>query len=195
MFENEVDCNLEEFEGRSRNTLLMSNHTNDPRAVCENSAGDGCSSCMATLFQASRRARNGRDCPGDQPSAVDGGDRQDGSAVCEVADSSRLLLLTFVAYVLPLIVIVAVVQFLESHVGSALAAITGVVAAGSAAVTAAGIVKFSAGKGAVDLTGADPLLTVAEAKHVDLFASTADMKGSDPIESTLCKSAVRGAGR
>ncbi len=104
---------------------------------------------MASLFQPPRRAQNGRNCPGDQPSAVDGGDRQDASAVCGVAGGSRLLLSTVVAFVLPLIVIVAVVQFLESHVGPALAAIAGVVAAGLAAVTAAGIVKFSAGKSGV----------------------------------------------
>ena len=126
----------------------MSKHTNDPRAGCEDTVADGCSSCMASLFRPSGRAQEGGDCPGYRSSAVDGVDRQDASAVCGVAGGSRLLLLTVVAFVLPLVVIVAVVQFLESHVGPALAAIAGAVAAGSAAVTAAGIVKFSKGKSA-----------------------------------------------
>lgn len=69
--------------------------------------------------------------------------------MCEVGGSSQLLLLSVVAFVLPLVVIVAVVQFLESHVGPAMAAIAGVVAAGLAAVTAAGIVKFSTGNSGV----------------------------------------------
>ncbi|MCA9011463.1 MAG: hypothetical protein KDB01_17040 [Planctomycetaceae bacterium] len=72
--------------------------------------------------------------------------------MCEVAGSSRLLLLTVVAFVLPLVVIVAVVQFLESHVGSAVAAITGVVAAGLMTATSAGIVKLVTGRS--DVTGA-----------------------------------------
>ncbi|MEZ6035446.1 MAG: hypothetical protein R3C17_20310 [Planctomycetaceae bacterium] len=72
--------------------------------------------------------------------------------VCEVAGSSRLLLLTVVAFVLPLVVIVAVVQFLESHVGSAVAAIAGVVAAGLMTATSAGIVKLVTGRS--DVTGA-----------------------------------------
>jgi hypothetical protein len=63
-----------------------------------------------------------------------------------------MVLLTLVAFVLPLVVIVAVVQCMETQVGSALAAIAGVVAAGFAAVTSAGIVKFLTGKCAV--TGA-----------------------------------------
>jgi hypothetical protein len=33
--------------------------------------------------------------------------------------------------------------------------------------------------------GSDPLLTVVEAKNGDFFPSTAVMKGSDPIKSTL----------
>lgn len=72
--------------------------------------------------------------------------------VCEVAGSSRLLLLTVVAFVLPLVVIVAVVQFLESYVGSAVAAITGVVAAGLMTAASAGIMKLVTGQS--DVTGA-----------------------------------------
>ena len=106
---------------------------------------------MALLFQSSRRTQNAADCPDFQHSAVDGGDRQDGSVVCEVAGSSRLLMLTFVAFVLPLVVIVAVVQFLESRVGSAVAAIAGVVAAGLMTVTSAGIMKLVTGQS--DVTG------------------------------------------
>jgi hypothetical protein len=37
----------------------------------------------------------------------------------------------------------------------------------------------------VDLMGSDPLVTVVEAKNGDFFPSTAVMKGSDPIKSTL----------
>lgn len=74
--------------------------------------------------------------------------------MCEVPGSSRLLLLTLVAFVLPLVVIVVVVNFLESHIGSVLAAIAGVAAAGSAIAFAAGIEKFFTGKSAV--RGAGP---------------------------------------
>lgn len=107
---------------------------------------------MASLFHPSGRAQDGADCPDFRHSAVDGGDRQDGSVVCEVAGSSRLLLLTVVAFVLPLVVIVAVVQFLESYVGSAVAAIAGVIAAGLMTAASAGIMKLVTGPS--DVTGA-----------------------------------------
>ena len=130
----------------------MSKHTNDLRAGCDDTVADGCSSCMASLFRPSGRAQEGGDCPGYRSSAVDGVDRQDASAVCGVAGGSRLLLLTVVAFVLPLVLIVAVVQFLESYVGSAVAAIAGVVAAGLMTVTSAGIMKLVTGRS--DVTGA-----------------------------------------
>lgn len=63
-----------------------------------------------------------------------------------------MVLLTLVAFVLPLVVIVAVVQCLESHIGSALSAFAGVVAAGFTAAISAGTAKFLTGKCAV--TGA-----------------------------------------
>jgi two-component system CheB/CheR fusion protein len=46
------------------------------------------------------------------------------------------------------------------------------------------LVLFENASQAVDLMGSDPLLTVAEAKTDRVLASTAVMKGSDPIKST-----------
>lgn len=105
---------------------------------------------MASLFKPPRRAQ---DDPDHQCSVEGRRDSQDDSVGCEIRGSSGLLLLTVVAFVLPLVVIVAVVQSLESHIGSAVAAIAGVSAALLMAVTSAGILRRFTGKSAV--TGAD----------------------------------------
>ncbi len=61
--------------------------------------------------------------------------------VDEARGGSQLVLLTVIAFVLPVVVCVMTVQFLESRVGSAAAAIAGLVAAGLLAAASAGIVK------------------------------------------------------
>jgi len=128
----------------------MLTNANDPRTVCENSVGDGCSSCMASLFKPPERAR---DYTAHQCSLESRRDIQDDSLVCQVRGSSRLLLLTVVAFVFPIVVIITVVQFLESHVGSAVAAIAGGAAALLTAAISAGILKRITDRSAV--TGAD----------------------------------------
>ncbi len=80
--------------------------------------------------------------PSHQSFVADLRDCQGRSLECEVRGGSRLPLVSVVAFVLPLVVVVAVVQCVEIYVGSALAAIAGVVAAGLVTMTSAGMMKF-----------------------------------------------------
>jgi hypothetical protein len=96
---------------------------------------------MASLFRPPRQTREGRDCPGIRHPSAAGDQNQYDPVACEAHGGSRLVLLTVIAFVLPLVVIVVVVQFLEHHVGAAGAAITGLAAAGLMIAMSAGMVK------------------------------------------------------
>ncbi len=117
--------------------------------ICENSVGDGCASCMVTLSRSLRRTRQDSDIPGHQ---CPGNDGLHVSAVCEASGGARVVLLAVMAFVVPVVMSVVVVQAIESRVGSAAAAIAGLAAAGLTAVTSAGVVRRFACRSAV--TGA-----------------------------------------
>ncbi|MBC7964513.1 MAG: hypothetical protein H7Z17_01205 [Fuerstia sp.] len=96
---------------------------------------------MASLFRSARRARQNRDCPRIEYPNAAGDDSQYNPGAFEARGGSRLVLLTVMAFVLPVVVSVVVVQFIESRIGSAMAAIAGLAAAGLTAATSARIVK------------------------------------------------------
>lgn len=108
---------------------------------CDNSNGDGCVCCAVWLFRHARQTEQDRGCPGDDaPGSVE----MDGK--CNLRDFKSasgfpMLLLTSVAFVLPVVVSIVTVQAIESHAGSLSGAIAGVIAAGLTAATSAGIVK------------------------------------------------------
>lgn len=121
--------------------------------ICENSDGDGCRSCTSSLLRPRRRPEPGLDCPGGQGSDVAGSDRSGHAGTLRPVHGAQLVLLTVMAFLLPLVVSVVTVQTLESRAGSAVAAIAGVAAAGLSAATSAGIVRRLACPS--EVTGAD----------------------------------------
>jgi len=109
--------------------------------TCENSDGDGCRSCITSLLRPQRRTDAGRDCHSVQNSDAAGIDRPYNFTECQPVSGSHLVLLSVLAFVLPVVVSVVTVQSIESRAGSATAAITGLAAAGLTAATSAGIVR------------------------------------------------------
>lgn len=134
--------------------------------ACESSGGDGCRSCMTWLMRSGRTVGKLKDVAESQMASgnSDAGTSPD---ECRMPESSRLLsqqtsdplggswlvLLTCIAFVLPLIVSVITVQSIESRAGSAAAAIAGLCAAGLTAAASAGILRRITDRSAV--TGAD----------------------------------------
>ena len=108
---------------------------------------------MATLIRSPRRTRQGSDCPGNQNSDAVRENGQHISAAVEEGGARRLVLTAVLAFVLPVVVSVVVIQSIESRVGSGAAAIVGLVAAGLAALPSASIVRRLACRSTV--SGAD----------------------------------------
>ena len=108
---------------------------------------------MATLIRSPRRTRQGSDCPGNQNSVAACDNRQHVSAAVEEGGARRLVLTAVLAFVVPVVVSVVVVQSIESRVGSGAAAIVGLAAAGLAALPSASIVRRLAYRSTVSGAG------------------------------------------
>ena len=119
----------------------MATHAKEHPNTCENTADEGCGSCMATLIRSSRRTRQGSDCPGNHSSVAARDNGQHVSAAVEEVDARRLVLSAVLAFVVPVVVSLVVVQSIESHVGSGAAAIVGLAAAGLVTLSSASIVR------------------------------------------------------
>ena len=128
-------------DGTAGRNQDMSIHATEHPTTCENTVSEGCGSCMATLIRSPRRTRPGSDCPGDQRSDSAGDHGQHVSADFGEGSDRRLVLLAVMAFVVPVVVGIVVVQTIESRAGSAAAAIAGLAAAGLTALTSALIVK------------------------------------------------------
>jgi len=109
--------------------------------TCENSVGGGCSSCMTSLLQPALTPGSGRDCTVDEASGAAGNDHGYDSRGLKSRRCSQLVLLTVMAFVLPVVTSVVTVQFIESRVGSAVAAIAGLAAAGVTVAASSGTVR------------------------------------------------------
>lgn len=124
--------------GRKRD---MSIHATIHPTTCENTDSEGCGTCMASLIRSSLRTGPDSDCPGDQRSDSAGDHGQRVSADFGDGSDRRLVLLAVMAFIVPVVIGIVVVQSVESHAGPAAAAVAGFAAAGLTALTSALIVK------------------------------------------------------
>ena len=108
---------------------------------CSDSMGNGCHSCMAAIFRSSDgQTTAGEEANGGEASLL-GGETACNEACSRGGQGTWFVLLSLMAFIGPIVVTVVVVHLLEDRLGTLVAAIAGLAAAGLTVLISSAIVR------------------------------------------------------